>query len=1081
MTQRTRALTAALSAVLATVLGLAVTLVTPQSAQAASPAVSGAETALGVQIPGVPGEIRSEQSAQGQLPDGRYLAFYAASGGPGTPARFFAMTLDGRTVAEVIVPKGQDVLSLVYSPVTKKAYFTSSTTTDSFLYSWDGSVIDEVAHLSGQLMMRLAVAPDGDIYVGTFAPANGRLYVWESGVLRDLGQPVAGESYVRSLVADETAVWVSNYRERGATLVRVDRSSNARSVVAAPEEFSAEWAALDMSRAGDLLFLRTVNRPLLFAYNTRTRVFETFDDQVARVSGTPEVANRVRFIEGISPYGISPLIDGRYVYFQRSGAGLMRIDVAAGLKTVRTDKWNATDNTSPWSGSTVAGPVSYAWLTGVAGRSGPALVTTTIDGKLIVNGPNQTGPTVRTIEASGTPSTLISVGADTAGRVYTGGYNLPRGVGQWVGGAASVLEGPQIEGFGQFGSEVIMGGYTGDSTRSAPLYTYSGSGQPVLRTHINNSQERPVAITRVGDKVAIGTVPIKNTLGGALTLWDPATNALQVHRNIVPDQSVISLAGHGGLIVGGSSNTGGTGALPAAASGQIFTFDPTTNVTRTFTPPRAQSATYSWVAAITPDPSTPGRFWAISTGYLIQFAVSSDGSISLTRNLGAFPNTSSPTGKELGIEFVGSTMFATVDQGLSAINTITGERTQVAAKTDSGPVVGLARVGSSLYFARGAQLFRYTVSSASTDTKLAAPTVTSPTPGTTVAPGPVTFQGTGTRNSVVTLSTGSRTRTTVVGDGGTWSMGSIDFTAGTHDVTFTATLDGFAPAATTTTLSVGVTSGGPSTCPVAPTVTNLDVGGYNTPNTYYAFTGRGTPGSTVTMVNGTRTRSAVVRADGTWTMSSLWFGWWAGTLPFTARAGDCAEATAHLFASFVDKPTSHVAPIMTSHNQTTYYAGGDVVFSGKATPGAFVTLRVGAQVRHAVASSTGRWSTRAVAIGAAPVQVVLTSQLPEFSDTSKSVDVFFGTAPSSLAAPILTSHLAGAPGSAGDVTFSGKGTPLSKVTLVVAGVERSGFVRSSGRWDIAGVPVPAGTHDVRTTATAPGSSTVSSTVTVKFV
>jgi hypothetical protein len=44
----------------------------------------------------------------------------------------------------------------------------------------------------------------------------------------------------------------------------------------------------------------------------------------------------------------------------------------------------------------------------------------------------------------------------------------------------------------------------------------------------------------------------------------------------------------------------------------------------------------------------------ISTGYLIQFRVADDGSITLTKNLGAIPNTTSPTGKGLGIVFVGS-------------------------------------------------------------------------------------------------------------------------------------------------------------------------------------------------------------------------------------------------------------------------------------------------------------------------------------------------------------------------------------------------------------------------------------------
>lgn len=868
-------------------------LAVPVAASAEAPVVTGTQTDLGVQIPGALGSVRSEQSAQGALADGRHLTYFASSGGPGTAARFFAMDLTGTTVAELPVPAGTQVLTLVYSPATRSVFLAANAASTAYLYEWTGGVsLVRRGVIQGQEAMRLAPAPDGAVYVGTFAPSNGRLHVYRNGTVTDLGQPLAGESYVRSLVADTTHVWVSNYREGAARLVKVDRASNTRTVVATPSGFSTQWSAMDMSRAGKYLFLRTVNQPRLFALNTVTGAFETFDDQVARVTGGVEQPNRVPYVDGISPYGMSPLLEGRFVYFQRSGAGLMRVDVAGGLKTVRVDKYNALDNPKAWPGASVAGPVSYAWLAGVPGRSTHSLVTTTIDGKVVVNGPGQTGPTTLALRAADAPSTIISLGTDSSGAVYTGGFDLPSGIGRRAAGATTtaVLPGPQVEGFGRFDDSVVMGGYTGSSTSSGPIYQQSGSTAPVLRTYLGNSQERPVAIQQVGRTVAVGSVPIKNTLGGALSLWDPATNALTVRRNLIRDHSIISLSSHGGFVVGGSSNVGGTGSVPTPTDGRLFTYHPGTGVLKTLTPPRAASATYSWVAAITPDPAAPGRFWALSTGFLVQFEVAADGTLTLTKNLGAFPQTSSPTGKEVGIQFVDGTLFATVGQGLSAVNTTTGEHTQVAGPTATGPVVGLEKDGADLYYARGPRLYRYTVGSTTVSTTLQAPVVTSHDLDAPQPPGTFVFAGTGTKNSTLTLSDGTRTRSTLVADGGTWTLGGIDFPSGSRELTFTATLDGHPSRVSTAVLTTSTQP--PTGCRlVPPTVDPVVVAGYTPPKRMYAFRGTGSPGAVVSMVSGSRARTTTVATDGTWSMAPVWFGRWTGTVPFSATRAGCAGAS----------------------------------------------------------------------------------------------------------------------------------------------------------------------------------------------
>ncbi|GIL34739.1 hypothetical protein [Phycicoccus sp. DTK01] len=1052
----------------------------PASAEASAPAVSGGEADRGIQVPGKLTGLRSEGSAQGALADGRYLTYFVNNGGAGLSARFFAMDLQGSLVAEVAVPQGTTINSVAYSPVSRTVFFAANSPTYTYLYEWDGAALTKRTSIAGQTVLHTVAAPDGGVYLGTFAPSNGRLYRWVGGRLTDLGQPMAGESYVRSLAVDTTAVWVSNYRDSAAKLVRVDRATGARTAMATPSSFSSQWAAFDMSRAGDYLFLRTVNDPRLFAFNTVTRTFATFDDQVARVRTVPETPNPKPYIDGVSPYTVSPLVDGRYVFFQRSGAGVMRIDLRSGLKAIRMDKWSASDNTTQWPSASIPGPVSWAWMTGVPGRTGSALVATTIDGRVVVNGPGQTAPSTLVLPARSAPSVINRLGTDAAGNVLSGGFDLPTGIGRFdvTSGATSLLTGPQIEGFGRFDGSTVMGGYTGNASSSAPLYLWSGTGQPQLKTYLNNSQERPVAITQVGSKVAIGSIPIKNTLGGALSLWDPKANTLTVKRNLVANHSIVSLVGRGGLVVGGTSNAGGTGSTPTATSGRLFTYNTATGALKSIAPPRATTATYSWVAAITPDPVAADRYWAISTGYLVQFRVASDGSITVTRNLGGFPGTSSPTGKELGIEFVDGVMFATVGGGLSAINPATGEQTVVAPKNADGPVTGLVKAGTNrLFYARGARLFEYRVSTVSALAQMEAPVVTAPDVATSVAPGAVTFEGTATRNATITVTDGTRTRSTSVQDDGTWSVAPMDFASGRYQVTVTATMADVPSRSSTVPVVVATPTAEACDWP-APTVTNLVADGYNAPNADYAFEGQGTPGTVVTMVSGTRTRSATVKDDGTWAMAPVFFGWWAGSVPFTASFPGCRDVTRTVDAWFATPPAAHVRPLLVSHTATDWYDGGSTVFKGKGTPGALVTLIVGNQTRLAAVSTTGRWTMRAVTIGSAPVAMTLHSTVPGFEDQEAAVEVHFGSAPASLTAPVVTSPASGSSVAAGALVVSGKGTPRARVALTVAGRSVSTFVRDTGRWDLPPVSLTVGRWDLRVVASSPGLPDAVSTTSV---
>jgi hypothetical protein len=89
-------------------------------------------------------------------------------------------------------------------------------------------------------------------------------------------------------------------------------------------------------------------------------------------------------------------------------------------------------------------------------------------------------------------------------------------------------------------------------------------------------QDRPFAVLGVGklNQVFFGSVPDYGTLGGALSVWDVGSHKLDVHRNVVQDEGITALAWADGVIVGGTTRSGGLGIEPKANEAKLFLWDP---------------------------------------------------------------------------------------------------------------------------------------------------------------------------------------------------------------------------------------------------------------------------------------------------------------------------------------------------------------------------------------------------------------------------------------------------------------------------------------------------------------------------
>src|SRR5262249_28291715 len=128
----------------------------------------------------------------------------------------------------------------------------------------------------------------------------------------------------------------------------------------------------------------------------------------------------------------------------------------------------------------------------------------------------------------------------------------------------------QIEHIGMLGGKMYLGIYP-----HGRLYEFDptkpwGENNPRKFGTIEG-QSRPVAVLGVPEvgKVFIGMVPEYGILGGHLLTYDPKTDGLTDHGEVVARQSVVSLAYAGGMLIGGTSITGGLGIKPVETQAKL--------------------------------------------------------------------------------------------------------------------------------------------------------------------------------------------------------------------------------------------------------------------------------------------------------------------------------------------------------------------------------------------------------------------------------------------------------------------------------------------------------------------------------
>ncbi|MFC7618874.1 hypothetical protein [Microlunatus sp. GCM10028923] len=452
------------------------------------------------------------------------------------------------------------------------------------------------------LLYHLVPGPDGTIFGGTYPNAHLFSYSPTKGVT-DFGRMDPEQNYVRSVAYDHDHGYLFAGIGARAGLVRIDLATGERTDVL-PEALAGYAFVYDLDYAGGRLLIKVHNGP-----DIKLAVMDPVSGELIPIKdeSTGQTVDRVP----IASRGTAPLApDGRSVYYTAAG-GLWVYDLET--STTRPILIDGAPAAVDGAG------IGFSWLPSAEDPSRQVLygLAGNYAGRAFTFDPQ--APTLERYSLSFAPVPVdlsqLYAGADGDGKVYTSAY-INGDLGVYDPATETLQQFPrlgQVEGWTWYEGKLYIGTYPTGSLREYDPKSPWGSGNPKLLVSLadEHKQNRPTAMAAADGKLYAGTTPDYGEHGGALTVVDLASGQVQVHRHIVENQTVSSIALLDGVLYGGTSIAGGGGTDPIATEAKLFTADPVTGEkTGEFAP---VPGAYSINALLTgPD----GNLWGLADGTL---------------------------------------------------------------------------------------------------------------------------------------------------------------------------------------------------------------------------------------------------------------------------------------------------------------------------------------------------------------------------------------------------------------------------------------------------------------------------------
>ncbi|PZG13317.1 hypothetical protein C1J01_30330 [Nonomuraea aridisoli] len=404
------------------------------------------------------------------------------------------------------------------------------------LYRFDPAT-GQVEHVrsfgrNGGYIWSLAAAPDGTLYAGTYPDGRVWEYVPATGAVRDFGVLAPGERYARAVAADADFVYAGLLDK--AKLVRISRADGTvRELASGPTGFGF------VAEHGDRV-LATSGATLIDI----------------RKDGTGE--RRVSLAEGTLDV-LTTAADGTVYATSRPDGAVHRLGQG------ETGFTKIAEPPSPGDETRRVQLLDEHTLLGFAGsggmwwldlRTGTSELADLIDAGLPAGAER--------------PQSMLLVPNRA---VYVGGHFSMEVRDLRTGDKRRFRMPGEPKDLVRRGEKIYAAIYPSGQIVSVDLRTDEVRGLGYL----GHGQQRPwdIEYDPVTDKLVVASAPLGANLEGALSVVDPDTGEIDVHKGVIPGQSLMSLSvdPEGGVVYLGGDVLGGGGTPPVATSASVAAFD----------------------------------------------------------------------------------------------------------------------------------------------------------------------------------------------------------------------------------------------------------------------------------------------------------------------------------------------------------------------------------------------------------------------------------------------------------------------------------------------------------------------------
>lgn len=404
----------------------------------------------------------------------------------------------------------------------------------------------------------LVEAPDGAIYYSTYPGAHLVRYDPKSRKVADLGQASPDEMYIRWLAVTPTGIVLCGMGPRHGRLIAYDPKLRGFRTITPPQYQTP--GVFSKPLVTSRFVIEAQHRP-----GGQILIYDSHTFRLLRVFHVPQRNN------GSGNQSAFMLLDQDHVLYQDDQQKLMSLDVISGHRKVIFGSPGTAANNRWYQdarGNLLALLVqSYVYLDRRTGRiihetipiQHPAQelrwLSSSPDG-LIYGGPDL-GQTFFSFNPANHRLISYDQVDDRTGEIYYGiSFNKRLYTISYAEAGLSVFDPSKSWNPGE-----------------------SGSSNPRSIAYIPQDQYRPVAGIHPGPggKLYIGTQPDYGLLGGALSVFDPVTEKLDIYRNLIPLEEIAAIATDDHYVYCAADVQGGAGSKPEAQYAHLFIWDPTSH------------------------------------------------------------------------------------------------------------------------------------------------------------------------------------------------------------------------------------------------------------------------------------------------------------------------------------------------------------------------------------------------------------------------------------------------------------------------------------------------------------------------